>query len=122
MTLWQGSQPSVMLRYGPAPKETLIRSILTIWAWFAVFICSSLGFLTQIILIPYSLIWDRERIRAGRIFRLSAVAATKLNPLWHFGVAETPPKKIGAMVVVSNHCSHADSFLISHLPFEMKWL
>ena len=102
-------------------KETLIRSILTIWAWFGVFICSTLGFVIQVLMLPYTVLFDRQRLRSGRVFRLSAVAATKLNPLWQFSVAGQPPKEIGAAVVVSNHCSHADSFLISHLPFEMKW-
>ena len=46
-----------------------------------------------------------------------------LNPLWHFetdGDAPTDPRH--PYVAVSNHESYADIFLISHFPWEMKWL
>ena len=119
--VWFGLEVVLYIVIANTFKERIIRSILTIWAWFGVFICATLGFIVQLALLPYTVLFDRHRIRSGRIFRLSAVAATKLNPLWRFSVAGQPPVDIGAAVVVSNHCSHADSFLISHLPFEMKW-
>src|SRR5919206_2859370 len=46
-----------------------------------------------------------------------------LNPLWHFryeGPLPADPRR--PYVVVSNHESFADILLISHLPWEMKWL
>jgi 1-acyl-sn-glycerol-3-phosphate acyltransferase len=62
---------------------------------------------------------------AGRFFRLIGVTAVKLIPFWRFGIAgPVPPRgqRPRRTVVVSNHASHADPFLISHLPWEMKWL
>src|SRR5690606_28347282 len=53
----------------------------------------------------------------------AAVTSVALNPLWHFrtsGVRITDPRR--PYVAVSNHESLADIFLISHLPWEMKWL
>jgi 1-acyl-sn-glycerol-3-phosphate acyltransferase len=51
------------------------------------------------------------------------VTAVKLSPYWKFGVHGAHPKGLsGNVVVVSNHESLADAFLISHLPWEMKWL
>jgi 1-acyl-sn-glycerol-3-phosphate acyltransferase len=67
--------------------------------------------------------FDRGRYRAGRAFRHLAVAQVSLNPLWNFetdGVKPSDPRH--PYVAVSNHESYADIFLISHFPWEMKWL
>jgi 1-acyl-sn-glycerol-3-phosphate acyltransferase len=66
---------------------------------------------------------DPGRYTVGRWFRRAAVTAVTLNPLWRFrtsGVRITDPRR--PYVAVSNHESYADIFLISHLPWEMKWL
>jgi 1-acyl-sn-glycerol-3-phosphate acyltransferase len=66
---------------------------------------------------------DPGRYTVGRWFRRAAVTAVALNPLWRFrtsGVRITDPRR--PYVAVSNHESYADIFLISHLPWEMKWL
>jgi 1-acyl-sn-glycerol-3-phosphate acyltransferase len=46
-----------------------------------------------------------------------------LHPFWSFGVSGpvVRPRR-RKTVVVSNHESQADPFLVSHLPWEMKWL
>src|SRR5688500_12058146 len=67
--------------------------------------------------------FDPGRYVVGRLFRLAAVTAVALNPLWRFrtsGPRLEDPRR--PYVVVSNHESYADIFLISHLPWEMKWL
>jgi 1-acyl-sn-glycerol-3-phosphate acyltransferase len=67
--------------------------------------------------------FDRGRYVAGRWFRRAAVAVVKLIPFWEFhteGVVIDDPRR--PYVAVSNHESYADIFLISHLPWEMKWL
>ena len=67
--------------------------------------------------------FDRGRYHAGRAFRQLAVAQVTLNPLWHFETdGEAPPNPRLPYVAVSNHESYADIFLISHFPWEMKWL
>lgn len=66
---------------------------------------------------------DPGRYTVGRWFRRCAMAAAALNPLWRFttsGVQIEDPRR--PYVAVSNHESIADIFLISHLPWEMKWL
>jgi len=66
---------------------------------------------------------DPGRYAVGRWFRRAAVAVVKLNPLWRFrtvGVKILDPRR--PYVAVANHESFADIFLISHLPWEMKWL
>src|SRR5688500_11145396 len=67
--------------------------------------------------------FDPGRYVVGRLFRLAAVTAVAMNPLWRFrtsGPRLRDPRR--PYVVVSNHESYADIFLISHLPWEMKWL
>jgi 1-acyl-sn-glycerol-3-phosphate acyltransferase len=67
--------------------------------------------------------FDPGRYAAGRAFRQLAVLGTWLNPYWHFrtsGVRIRDPRR--PYVAVSNHESYADIFLISHLPWEMKWM
>ncbi|MEP6619856.1 MAG: lysophospholipid acyltransferase family protein [bacterium] len=67
--------------------------------------------------------FDRGRYHAGRAFRQLAVAQVTMNPLWHFeteGSAPADPRL--PYIAVSNHESYADIFLISHFPWEMKWL
>ena len=66
---------------------------------------------------------DPGRYVVGRMFRIAAMIAVAINPLWRFrtsGVRVDDPRR--PYVVVSNHESYADVFLISHLPWEMKWL
>jgi 1-acyl-sn-glycerol-3-phosphate acyltransferase len=76
-----------------------------------------------------SIVWlatapfDAGRYAAGRAFRHLAVLGTWLNPYWRFrteGIAIRDPRR--PYVVVANHESYADIFLVSHLKWEMKWL
>ena len=97
--------------------------LLNAWAW-------SSTVLTVVVLFPfYMIVWlgtapfDPGRYAAGRVFRLIAVAAVRLNPLWKFSVSGAPPANPRRpYVVVSNHESYADVFLISMFPWEMKWM
>ncbi len=72
-----------------------------------------------ILTVPF----DPGRYIVGRFFRLAAVTAITVNPRWHFrttGVRISDPRR--PYVVVANHESYADIFLLSMLPWEMKWL
>jgi 1-acyl-sn-glycerol-3-phosphate acyltransferase len=67
--------------------------------------------------------FDRGRYSVGLLFRKIAVVEAALNPLWKFrciGTMPADPRR--PYVVVSNHESFVDILLISHLPWEMKWL
>ena len=75
--------------------------------------------LVWLVTVPF----DRGRYFAGRAFRHLAIAQVKLNPLWHFETdGKGPSNPRNPYVAVSNHESYADIFLISHFPWEMKWL
>jgi len=67
--------------------------------------------------------FDRGRYIVGYVFRRIGPAMATLNPFWRFRYSGTMPQDPRhPYVVVSNHESFADILLISHLPWEMKWL
>ena len=100
-----------------------MNALLSVWAWVEIALVTLLGFVVQTVLFVVCLPFDRRRRVAGRAFRLVGVVAAKLNPFWHFGVlGPLPARPPRRTVVVGNHESNADPFLISFLPWEMKWL
>lgn len=97
--------------------------LVNAWIWAMVVVVVILG--TPLVAIVWIVTapFDPGRYAAGRMFRLIGVLTVKLNPLWHFettGRLVEDPRR--PYVAVSNHESYADIFLISHLPWEMKWM
>jgi 1-acyl-sn-glycerol-3-phosphate acyltransferase len=67
--------------------------------------------------------FDPGRYTVGLWFRRAAVTCVKLNPLWSFGtsgITVADPRR--PYIAVANHESFADIFLLSHLPWDMKWV
>ncbi len=100
-----------------------MNTLLAIWTWFALTVVSAIGFtitaLTRLFIWPF----DRRRIITGRMIRFTAVVIVKCIPLWRFKIHGKVPSLLPERCIcVSNHCSHTDPFLLSHLPWEMKWL
>lgn len=97
--------------------------IVSVWIWVATGVVALL-WLPWLGLVWLATAWrDPGRYAVGRWFRRAAVAAVAINPLWRFrtsGVRVADPRR--PYVAVANHESFADIFLISHLPWEMKWL
>lgn len=99
------------------------RALVSTWTWLEIALVVILGFSIQLPLFLLTAPFDRRRYVAGRFLRLMAKTAVKLAPTWKFQVhGSVPVASPGRMIVVGNHCSHTDVFLISHLPWEMKWL
>ncbi len=96
--------------------------LLNAWAWSSAVLLVLFGFVYVALVFVFTAPFDRGRYAAGRAFRRLAVAAVKLNPLWDFHSEGTVSDPRRPYVAVSNHESYADIFLISHLPWEMKWL
>jgi 1-acyl-sn-glycerol-3-phosphate acyltransferase len=99
------------------------RTVLSIWSWFVlgvtVLIIVPLVAIVRIVTAPF----DPGRYHAGLLFRKIAVIHQKFNPMWKFSVSgEVPIDGRLPYVAVANHESFADILLISHLPFEMKWM
>jgi 1-acyl-sn-glycerol-3-phosphate acyltransferase len=99
----------------------MIPVVRSLWAWSAVIalIVLWLPLLALIRLFDA----DPVRYRTGRWFRRLGVAMTKVNPAWTLRLAgEKIQNPRNPYVVVSNHQSMADIPLISHVPWEMKWI
>jgi 1-acyl-sn-glycerol-3-phosphate acyltransferase len=100
-----------------------MQPILSAWAWLVAIGVVIVGFFYVAAVWLVTAPFDRGRYHAGRAFRQLAMAAAKLNPLWHFETdGHAPANPRHPYVAVSNHESYADIFLISHFPWEMKWL
>ncbi len=99
-------------------------TVWTISTWLVLTVACIVGFFVAVPLAVLTFPFDRNRALVGRFAHLIAALVAKANPLWSFAVhGELPagyrPRKT---VVVSNHVSNSDAFLIIHLPWEMKWL
>lgn len=75
------------------------------------------------------LAWHRNRHDPtqripGRWMRRLGRFTCGLSPIWSFAVEGDAPQDIHrrGYVVVSNHESTADPFLLSHLPWDMRWV
>jgi 1-acyl-sn-glycerol-3-phosphate acyltransferase len=101
----------------------LYLTLCSAWTWFVlaatiVLWCPALA-LVRLVTAPF----DRGLYWPGLLFRKLAVVTVALNPLWRVritGYRVSDPRR--PYVVVSNHESLVDILLISHLPWEMKWL
>ena len=101
----------------------LWQSIVSVWAWLVLVVCILLWLPLMFIVRLATAPFDRGRYAVGFLFRKIAVVEAALNPLWKFrciGLMPSDPRR--PYVVVSNHESFVDILLISHLPWEMKWL
>lgn len=101
----------------------MLKRLVSAWVWL------STGLIALVWLPWLGLVWlctapvDPGRYAVGRWFRRAAVTVTRLNPFWKFrttGVEIHDPRR--PYVAVANHESFADIFLLSHLPWEMKWM
>mgnify|MGYP002780577499 CR=1 FL=1 len=100
-----------------------MQRLVTAWTW---------TLWVTIVLVTFPLVsvawaltapFDPGRYAPGRVFRWMGALGARLNPWWRFhvtGVRPRDPRR--PYVAVSNHESYADIFLLSHLPWEMKWL
>jgi 1-acyl-sn-glycerol-3-phosphate acyltransferase len=100
----------------------LWQTLVSLWAWLVLIACVVL-WLPIMALLRLATLGDPGRYWVGYFFRRIGPVVATLNPLWKFSYEGTmPPDPRRPYVVVSNHESFADILLISHLPWEMKWL
>jgi 1-acyl-sn-glycerol-3-phosphate acyltransferase len=99
------------------------RTVVSVWSWFVLAMIVIIWLPTMAVIRVVTAPWDKAHYWTGYVFRKAAVVHQVLNPLWSFRVVGTAPADPRRpYVVVSNHQSFVDILLISHLPFEMKWL
>ena len=101
----------------------MLKRLISLGVWASLAVIASIW--TPWLALVYSVTARRDpgRYTVGRWFRRAAVLWSTINPLWRFrttGVRVRDPRR--PYVAVANHESFADIFLLSHLPWEMKWL
>lgn len=99
------------------------QTILSVWGWLVLALCIVIWFPVMLVLRWATAPFDPGRYWVGYVFRRIGPVHAALNPMWRFrctGFMPTDPRR--PYVVVSNHESFVDILLISHLPWEMKWL
>jgi 1-acyl-sn-glycerol-3-phosphate acyltransferase len=98
-------------------------SLVSVWSWAVLATCLVLWLPLMTLLLVVTFPFDKQRYWVGLFFRKIAVVMATLNPLWRFRTSGTfPENRRGPFIAVSNHESFVDILLISHLPWEMKWL
>ncbi len=99
------------------------QTVVSAWTWVVLATCIVLWLPAMALARLATAASDPGRYTVGLMFRKIAVVTAALNPLWTFRRSGTPPPDPRRpYVVVANHESFADILLISHLPWEMKWL
>jgi 1-acyl-sn-glycerol-3-phosphate acyltransferase len=100
-----------------------VNRIISAGVWLTILLIVLVWVPLMAVIYIFTVPRDPGRYTVGRWFRRAAMLSVSLNPLWRFrtsGVRPADPRR--PYVAVSNHESYADIFLISHLPWEMKWL
>lgn len=101
----------------------MLQRIVSVWNWLVTALVATLWLPWLTLVFIATAPFDPGRYTVGRWFRRCAMTVVALNPLWHFRTSGFRPEDPRhPYVAVSNHESMADIFLISHLPWEMKWL
>jgi 1-acyl-sn-glycerol-3-phosphate acyltransferase len=101
----------------------LWQTLVSIWTWLVLVVCVLAWLPVMAVVRLVTARSDPGRYTVGYMFRQIPVVVAALNPLWRFrctGTMPADPRR--PYVVVSNHESFVDILLISHLPWEMKWL
>ncbi len=99
------------------------RAILGLYTYVEFFLCAVL-FVPLMGLATLLTKPDPGRRIRGRWMRRFGRVTSRLTPIWRFSVEGKGPPDIfeRGYVVVSNHQSTADPFLLSFLPWDMRWV
>ncbi len=95
--------------------------LISLWVWFA--IGTLIVAWIPIMLVARLLDRDPALYNTGLTLRWLGRAMTYVNPFWDIELEGSfPENPRNPYVVVSNHFSQADPPIISHVPWEMKWV
>lgn len=91
---------------------------------YAEFAACALAFLPVLGLSHLRHANDPTQRLPGRWLRRFGRMSGRLTPLWQFQIEGTEPSDVSRRpyVVVANHVSVADPFLLSWLPWDMRWV
>jgi 1-acyl-sn-glycerol-3-phosphate acyltransferase len=99
------------------------------WSAPIAFVAYLISFAAILLWLPaLAMVWavtvpfDRTRRVAGRFLRWLAIFITYTFPPWRLRILGRWPADRRAYVVVANHQSTLDIFMLSRIPREMKWV
>lgn len=100
------------------------RAVLGLYTYFEFFTLSLLALPAFAVVAAIKRRTDPTMRARGRMMRGYGWLATQLTPIWRFAVSGRAPEPIAreGYVVVSNHESTADPFLLTHLPFDLRFI
>lgn len=101
-----------------SPMVPVAAALAYLLTFAAIFLWLPALALVLLVTLPF----DRNRRVAGRFLRWLAVFATWSFPYWRIRIDGRWPADRRAYVVVSNHQSMLDIFMLSRVPREMKWV
>lgn len=100
-----------------------MRALFGIWTWLAFTVISAVGYVICLIVFLLTYPFDPTRRITGSGIRAVGRVMCAAVPVWKFGYQKPAPSSLPERCIcVSNHCSNIDPFLLSHLPWEMKFL
>lgn len=124
------SAPSSLVPPADAPRSVLPPDLARptgplLGAWsYAEFFALATAFVAPMSLSHLRHRGDPTQRLPGRWMRRFGRVTSSLTPVWDFSWEGVPPADIRerGYVVVANHESTADPFLLSHLPWDMRWV
>jgi 1-acyl-sn-glycerol-3-phosphate acyltransferase len=105
-------------RQNPPVLVTAAAALAYVLTFAAILVWLPLQAVLTLVTWPF----DRTRRVGGRFLRWVAIFATYTFPFWRIRIEGSWPRGRQAFVVVSNHQSMLDIFMLSRLPREMKWV
>ena len=103
--------------------RSVLNAVVSAWMWLVIAGCIVLWLPLMALVRLLTLPFDPDAYWTGFLFRKIGNVSFALSPLWSARVTGTmPADPRRPYIVVSNHESFVDILLISHLPWEMKWL
>ena len=99
------------------------RALLGLYTYLEFFVCV-VALLPAFAVVALLSRGEPTRRRRGRMMRRFGRFTVNLSPIWRFSVDGAPPADVRerGYVVIANHESTADPFLLSFLPWDMRWV
>jgi len=100
-----------------------MRVLLGIWTWLSFALVSTVGFFICLVILALTWPIDPTRRWTGRGIRITGHSMMSAVPAWRFTIQGSLPDRLPERCVcVCNHRSNIDPFVLTRLPWEMKFL